>query len=114
MECVRLRVHNIDFEMNAIVVRNGKGFKDRLTILPESVKKDLEEQVERVRIIHDKDLKNGFGSVYLPYALARKYRNAHKELGWQFLFPASGIAKDPLTEVNRRHHIHETTLQKAV
>ena len=114
MECVRLRVHNIDFEMNEIVVRNGKGFKDRLTILPESVKKDLEEQVERVRIIHDRDLGNGFGSVYLPYALARKYRNAHKELGWQFLFPAAAIAKDPLSEVRRRHHIHETTLQKAV
>ena len=114
MECVRLRVHNIDFEMNEIVVRNGKGFKDRLTILPESMKKDLEEQVERVRIIHDKDLKNGFGSVYLPYALARKYRNAHNELGWQFLFPASGIAKDPLSNTKRRHHIHESTLQKAV
>lgn len=114
MECVRLRVHDIDFAMNEIVVRNGKGSKDRLTILPESVKKDLEEQIERVRIIHAKDLKNGFGSVYLPYGLERKFRNAHRELGWQFLFPAAGIAADPRSRMKRRHHIHETTVQKAV
>ncbi len=114
MECVRLRVHDIDFEMNEVVVRNGKGFKDRLTILPETVKSDLEEQIERVRIVHLNDIKTGFGSVYLPNALERKYRNAHKELGWQFLFPASNIARDPRTKVKRRHHIHESALQKAV
>ena len=114
MECVRLRVHDIDFELNEIVVRNGKGFKDRLTILPESVKKDLEEQVERVHIIHGKDLQDGFGSVYLPYALERKFKNAHKELGWQFLFPATGISKDPRSKAKRRHHIHESVLQKGV
>ena len=114
MECVRLRTHDIDFAMNEIMMRNGKGFKDRLTILPESAKKDLEEQIERVRIIHQKDLKNGFGSAYLPYGLERKFRNAHRELGWQFLFPATGLAVDPGSRMKRRHHIHETTLQKAV
>jgi len=114
MECVRLRVHDLDFEMNEIMVRNGKGFKDRLTILPESVRNDLQEQIERVRIIHEKDLKNGFDAVYLPFGLERKFRNAHRELGWQCLFPASGIAMVPGTRIQRRHHIHETTLQKAV
>jgi len=114
MECIRLRIHDIDFAMNEIVVRNGKGYKDRLTLLPEAVKKGLEKQIERVRIIHQQDLKNGFGSVYMPYGLERKFRNAHRELGWQFLFPATGIAVDPRSRMKRRHHIHETTLQKAV
>jgi integron integrase len=114
MECVRLRVQDIDFGLNEIMVRNGKGFKDRLTILPETVKKDLQDQVERVRIVHLNDIKAGFGTVYLPNALERKFKNAHKELGWQFLFPASNIAKDPRTKVKRRHHIHESVLQKAV
>lgn len=114
MECVRLRVHDIDFELNEIVVRNGKGFKDRLTVLPESVKVELKEQVERVRIIHEKDLDNGLGSVCLPFALERKFKNAHKDLGWQFLFPASRIAEAQRTGIKRRHHIHESVLQKAV
>ena len=114
MECIRLRVHDIDFAMNEIVVRNGKDYKDRLTLLPEAVKKGLEKQIERVRIIHQQDLKNGFGSVYMPYGLERKFRNAHRELGWQFLFPSTGIAVDPRSRMKRRHHIHETTLQKAV
>ena len=114
MECVRLRVHDIDFAMNEIVVRNGKGFKDRLTMLPEAVKEDLRAQVARVRIMHANDLQAGLGSVYLPYALERKYRQAHKDPGWQFLFPAANIAVDPRTGVRRRHHIHESALQKAV
>jgi len=114
MECVRLRVHDIDFAMNEIVVRNGKGFKDRLTMLPEAVKEDLRAQVARVRIMHTNDLLAGLGSVYLPYALERKYRQAHKDPGWQFLFPAANIAVDPRTGVRRRHHIHESALQKAV
>ncbi len=103
MECVRLRVQDIDFGMGEITVRAGKGFKDRLTILPESLAPALQEQIERVGVQHQQDLKNGFGSVYLPYALERKFKNAYKELGWQFLFPARDIAVDPLTKIKRRH-----------
>ena len=114
MECVRLRIHDIDFGMGEITVREGKGFKDRLTILPESLAVPLQEQIERVRIQHQQDLKNGFGSVYLPYGLERKFKNAYKELGWQFLFHASNIAVDPQTKIKRRHHIHESALQRAV
>ncbi len=114
MECVRLRVQDIDFGMGEITVREGKGFKDRLTILPESLVPALEEQIERVRIQHQQDLKNGFGLVYMPHALERKFKNAHKELGWQFLFPAVDISVDPRTKLKRRHHIHESGLQRAV
>ena len=114
MECVRLRVQDIDFGMGEITVREGKGFKDRLTILPESLAPALQEQIERVKVLHRQDLKNGFGSVYMPYGLERKFRNAHKELGWQFLFPASDIAVDPSTGLKRRHHMHESNLQRSV
>jgi integron integrase len=114
MECVRLLVQDIDFGMGEITVRKGKGFKDRLTILPESLILPLREQIDRVRGIHRQDLQNGYGSVYLPYGLERKFKNAHKELGWQFLFPASAIAVDPRSGVKRRHHMHESNLQRAV
>jgi integron integrase len=114
MECVRLRVKDIDFGMGEITVREGKGFKDRLTILPESLASSLQEQIERVRIQHQQDLKNGFGSVYLPYGLERKFKNAHRELGWQFLFTARNIAVDPQTRIKRRHHVHESALQRSV
>ena len=114
MECVRLRVQDIDFGMGEITVREGKGFKDRLTMLPESLAPVLQEQIERVKVLHRQDLKNGFGSVYMPYGLERKFRNAHKELGWQFLFPASDIAVAPQTGIKRRHHMHESNLQRAV
>ena len=111
MECVRLRVQNIDFGMGEITVRDGKGSKDRLTILPESLVVPLQEQIERVRVQHQQDMEKGFGSVYLPYGLERKYRNAHKEFTWQFLFPASDIALDIRTGIKRRHHMHESNLQ---
>jgi integron integrase len=114
MECVRLRVQDIDFGMGEITVREGKGFKDRLTIMPESLASALQEQIERVKVLHRQDMKNGFGSVYMPYGLERKFRNAHKELGWQFLFPASDIAVDPSTGLKRRHHMHESNLQRSV
>lgn len=114
MECVRLRVKDVDFGMGEITVREGKGFKDRLTILSESLAFSLKEQIERVKVLHRQDLKNGFGSVYMPYGLERKFRNAHKETGWQFLFPASNIAVDPRTGIKRRHHMHESNLQRAV
>jgi integron integrase len=114
MECVRLRVQNIDFGMGEITVRDGKGSKDRLTILPESLVVPLQEQIERVRVQHQQDMEKGFGSVYLPYGLERKYRNAHKEFTWQFLFPASDIALDIRTGIKRRHHMHESNLQRSV
>jgi len=114
MECVRLRVQNIDFGMGEIMVREGKGFKDRLTMLPESLVPALQEQIERVKVLHRQDLKNGFGSLCMPYGLERKFRNTQKELGWQFLFPAGEIAVDPGTGIKRRHHLHESNLQRAV
>jgi integron integrase len=114
MECVRLRVQDIDFGMGEITVREGKGFKDRLTILPDILSQSLQEQIERVRIQHQEDLKIGLGSVSLPYGLERKFKNAHKDLGWQFMFPAKNIAVDPQTKIKRRHHIHESALQRGV
>jgi site-specific recombinase XerD len=107
-------VQNIDFGMGEITVRDGKGSKDRLTILPESLVVPLQEQIERVRVQHQQDMEKGFGSVYLPYGLERKYRNAHKEFTWQFLFPASDIALDIRTGIKRRHHMHESNLQRSV
>ncbi len=83
IECLRLRVQDIDFEMNEITVRNGKGFKDRITLLPEPLQARLHEHLDRVKILHEKDLAAGFGAVYLPYALERKYTNTAREWGWQ-------------------------------
>jgi len=114
MECLRLRVHDLDFDMKEISVRDGKGGKDRITLLPEPVQAVLQEHLKRVKLLHDQDLAAGYGSVYLPHALAQKYPNAAKEWGWQYVFPADGLSKDPRSGVMRRHHIHENTLQKAV
>lgn len=114
MECVRLRVHDLDFDMNEITVRDGKGFNDRMTLLPEPVKPTLMEHLDRVKILHHNDLAAGFGAVYLPYALERKYPNAEKGWGWQYVFPAEGLSKDPRSGKIRRHHIHENSMQKAV
>lgn len=110
MECLRLRVHDLDFEMNEITVRNGKGFKDRITMLPEPVKPPLQEHLERVRILHEKDVADGYGRVYLPYALARKYPYADREWGWQYVFPSQRLSKDPRSEEIRRHHLHENSI----
>lgn len=88
LECVRLRVKDVDFEMNQIVVRDGKGKVDRVTVLPEKVRPALKEHLEHVKRLHECDLSKGFGRVYLPYALARKYKNANREWGWQYIFPA--------------------------
>jgi len=114
MECLRLRVKDIDFGNNQIVVRDAKGMKDRVTVLPDSLKPPLREHLERVRLVHQNDVAKGYGSVYLPYALQRKYPNASLEWGWQYVFPAKGLSKDPRTGEVRRHHIHENSLQKAV
>ena len=114
MECLRLRVKDIDFSANHIVVREGKGNKDRITMLPIVVKAPLAAHLVRVRELHQRDLARGFGSVYLPHALHRKYPNAPTEWGWQWVFPASQISVDPRSGAQRRHHLHEIVLQRAV
>ena len=114
MECLRLRVKDIDFAAKYIIIRDGKGFKDRVTILPESVVPELKEHLVRVRALHEDFLRRGYGDVELPYALIRKYPNAGQEWAWQYVFPARNISTDPRTGTRRRHHIHESVLQRAV
>jgi integron integrase len=114
MEAVRLRVKDIDFARGEIVVRDGKGEQDRITMLPQSISKALELHLDGVKRLHEQDLKAGFGEVYLPYALERKYRNAARELGWQYIFPASTLSNDPRTGKRRRHHVLELNVQRAV
>ncbi|MCA1591130.1 MAG: integron integrase [Acidobacteria bacterium] len=114
MECVRLRVKDLDLAQLQIVVREGKGEKDRVTMLPPSLGGPLRRQMERARALHKTDVRDGFGHVYLPYALERKYPNAAREWGWQYVFPASKRSLDPRSGRERRHHIAETALQKAV
>lgn len=113
-ECLRLRVKDLDFGLCQIIVRQGKGNKDRRTILPESLLQDLQEQVERVRLLHKQDVDDGFGRVYMPYALDRKYKSSAVSLAWQFLFPAISRAEDPRDGVTKRHHRHNSYIQKAV
>ena len=114
MECLRLRVKDLEFERRAIIVRDGKGAQDRVTVLPDSLIPLLQEHLQRVKALHQQDLARGFGSVYLPDALARKYPNADKEWSWQYVFPASSLSPDPRSGVVRRHHLHESSLQKAI
>jgi len=114
IECVRLRIKDIDFEMNQITIRDGKGQKDRLTMLPENIKSGLMENMNYVKNLHKKDLSEGYGSVYLPNALAKKYKNASKEWLWQYVFPSKNFSVDPRSKVKRRHHIHLDTLNKAI
>lgn len=114
MECIRMRVKDIDFDRGQIIIREGKGAKDRSTMLPESLVSELKGHLEKVRDIHDNDLENGFGEVYLPGALGKKYPKAPKEWGWQYVFPSTKISKDPRSGKERRHHMDESSLQKAV
>lgn len=114
MECLRLRVKDFDFDYGQIVVRDGKGEKDRGTMLPGPVVAPLQKHLLRVKTLHETDLKEGFGAVHLPYALARKYPNAEREWGWQYAFPASKRSVDPRSNVVRRHHLDEAVLQRAV
>ena len=114
MECVRLRVQDIDFSYNHIFVRNGKGAKDRVVPLPQTAVKKLTQQIDRVKELHDIDLNVGLGEVFMPYALTRKYPNAAKELRWQFLFPSVKNSVDPRSGVVKRHHIHHNNIQKAI
>ena len=114
MECVRLRVKDVDFEMRQVTVREGKGFKDRVTMLPETSIAPLQAHLARVRALHEEDVAEGYGAVYLPYALEKKYPNAGKEWGWQYVFPARSLSVDPRSGVTRRHHLDEKSLQRAV
>ncbi len=114
MECCRLRVKDIDFSKNQIVVRAGKGNKDRYTMLPAAAKDPLLRHLQAVKRQHEEDLRQGLGRVSLPDALERKYPNAGKEWGWQWVFPATSHYIDRLTGEKRRHHLHESVLQKAV
>ncbi len=114
MECIRLRVKDVDFGYNQNTVQDGKGRKDRLTMLPISLKNPLKEHLKKVKLIHDKDLTKGFGEVYLPNALERKYPNANKQWIWQYVFPASRLSVDPRSGKILRHHEFETNLQRAV
>ena len=114
MECVRLRVKDVDFDHRSLIVRHGKGGKDRITVLPTKIIEHLKTQLASVKNLHDFDLSEGFGDVYLPYALARKYPNAGKSLAWQYVFPASKRSLDPRSGKIQRHHIDESVLQKAV
>lgn len=113
-ECVRLRVQDVDFEMKAVTVRSGKGDKDRTTTFPPSLREPLETHLKKVKVLHEKDLSDGFGAVYLPHALARKYLNAAKDWRWQYVFPAQGRSVDPRSEVTRRHHVDPSPVNKAI
>jgi integron integrase len=114
LECARLRVQDVDFAMNQIMVRDGKGAKDRVTVLPAVAKPPLAQHLELVRRQHASDLSRGDGWVELPWALARKYPNAGREWPWQWVFPATRLYVDRVTSQRRRHHLHETVLQRAV
>lgn len=114
METMRLRIKDIDFANHQIIVRDGKGGNDRFTILPEIVVQPLQAHLGSVKTLHEKDLADGFGAVYLPFALESKYPNANKEWSWQYLFPATSRYIERETRITRRHHLHETAVQKAV
>ncbi|MEK7859506.1 MAG: integron integrase [Elusimicrobiota bacterium] len=113
MECCQLRVKDLDFDQNQIVVRAGKGNKDRYTMFPTSVQEPLRKHLDFVRLQHQEDLKGGLGRVALPNALDRKYPNAPKEWGWQWVFPATTHYTDDVSGEQRRHHLHQSVLQKA-
>jgi integron integrase len=114
MECLRLRVKDLDFANRQIVVRGGKGDDDRITMFPDSLREPLRIHLQSVKALHERDLLDGFGTVYMPNALVAKYPNANREFAWQYVFPAPDLSIDPVSGVRQRHHIHENNLQKAV
>jgi len=114
MECVRLRVQDLDFDRNILYVRQAKGGKDRTTLFPQSIQSELRQHIEKVSRLHEADLERGYGEVYLPAALARKYPSASREFRWQYVFPSKNLSRDPITDATRRHHVLESGLQKAV
>src|SRR5205823_6498320 len=113
-EAVRLRVKDIDFFRDEIIIRDAKGEKNRVTMLPRSLKHRLKLQIDAVQKLHKEDLRKGGGDVYLPYALDRKYRSAPKDFVWQYVFPAAKLSIDPRSGKTRRHHISEQSVQRAV
>lgn len=113
MECMRLRIKDVDFERREILVREGKGGKDRVTMLPDVVVPSLMKQIDAVKVMHRQDLEEGFGEVWLPNALARKYPNEGRKLAWQYIFPAHKRSTDPRSGMIRRHHVDEKVLQRA-
>ena len=114
MEGFRLRVKDLDFEQRQILIRDGKGFKDRVTMLPASLIEPLNNHLTRVKNLHEEDLQQGYGAAYLPDALERKYPNAHREWGWQYVFPSQQLSVDPRSRVTRRHHADEKGIQRAM
>ena len=113
-EAVRLRVQDIDYRMKSLTVRSGKGAKDRVTTFPESLVPLLQNHLEKVKLLHEQDLARGYGEVFLPNALARKYPNACKEWGWQYVFPSRGLSRDPRSGKIRRHHVDPSVVNKAL
>jgi integron integrase len=114
MEALRLRVKDIEFSRGEILVREGKGFKDRVTMLPAVLVDPLKAHLKQVRDLHERDVEEGYGEVYLPYALDRKYSNAGREWGWQYVFPSKNRVVDPRSGVIRRHHVQDQTIQRAI
>ena len=114
MEAVRLRVKDVDFARREILVREGKGFKDRVTMLPEAVIAALQAHLVKVKALHAEDLAQGYGEVYLPFALDKKYPNAGREWAWQYVFPSKNLSVDPRSGKTRRHHVDEKGVQRAV
>jgi integron integrase len=114
MEAVRLRVKDVEFARHEIIVREGKGFKDRVTMLPESIVASLQAHLLKVKTLHEDDLAAGYGEVYLPFALDKKYPNAGREWGWQYIFPSKNLSVDPRSGKTRRHHLDEKGVQRAV
>lgn len=114
MEALRLRVKDVEFSRGEILVREGKGFKDRVTMLPIAVVEPLKAHLKQVRELHRRDVEEGFGEVYLPYALERKYPNAAREWGWQYVFPSKNRSVDPRSGAVRRHHVQDQAIQRAI
>ncbi len=114
IEALRLRVMDLDFSRRAVLVRNGKGGKDRVVTLADELVLPLQRHLQNVKTLHERDLAAGFGCVYLPHALSRKYPNACREWGWQYVFPASRRSRDPRSQQERRHHLDASVIQKAV
>jgi integron integrase len=114
MDFLLLRIKYLYFDNQHIIVRFGKGENDRITTFPNMLLEPLRLHIQQVKAQHDQDLSQGFGTVYLPYALARKYPNANRELAWQYVFPAAELSIDPVSGIRQRHHIVESSLQKAV
>lgn len=112
-EALRLRIKDIEFDLGQIVVRDGKGAKDRVTVLPESSIEALHDHIRQSRFVHESDLNRGFGEVYLPFALSRKYPNACREFGWQYLLPSRQLSKDPRSGKMRRHHLGDSSFGDA-